>query len=43
MTNSVVEWYRAGGPLGSAAIVEAVQAIVFDGLEARDRAVLPQA
>jgi AcrR family transcriptional regulator len=43
MTNSVVEWYRPGGPLGSAAIVEAVQAIVFDGLEARDRAVLPQA
>jgi AcrR family transcriptional regulator len=42
MTNSVVEWYRPGGPLGSAAIVEAVEAVVFDGLEARDRAALPQ-
>ena len=42
MTNSVVEWYRPGGPLGSTAIVEAVQAIVFDGLEARNRVVLPQ-
>ena len=42
MTNSVVEWYRPGGPLGSAEIVQAVRAIVFDGLEARDRAVLPQ-
>jgi len=38
MTNSVVEWYRPGRRLGPDEIVEAVHAIVFDGLEAGRRA-----
>jgi AcrR family transcriptional regulator len=33
LTNSVVEWYRPGGQLGPKEIVDAVLAIVFDGLE----------
>jgi AcrR family transcriptional regulator len=33
MTNSVVEWYRPGGQLGAKEIVDAVLAIVFDGVE----------
>jgi AcrR family transcriptional regulator len=36
MTNSVVEWYRSGGPLGAEEIVDAVLAIVFEGLGIRE-------
>ena len=31
MCNSLVEWYRPGGPLGAAAIVAAVVHVVFNG------------
>lgn len=32
MSNSVVEWYRAGAALSPAAVAAAVEAIVFDGI-----------
>lgn len=32
MSNSVVEWYRGDAPLSAAAVVDAVEAIVFDGV-----------
>jgi hypothetical protein len=33
MSNSVVEWYRPGGPVRPERIVDHITAIVFDGLE----------
>ena len=32
MVNSVVEWYRPGGPVSGAALADAITAIAFDGL-----------
>ena len=34
MVNSVVEWFRPDGPVGGAALADAITTIVFEGLEA---------
>ena len=35
MSNSVTEWYRAGGPLTAQNIAVAIESVVFDGLRTR--------
>ena len=35
MVNSLVEWYRASGPVSTPALADAVAAVSFDGLAAR--------
>ncbi|MFT4082870.1 MAG: TetR/AcrR family transcriptional regulator [Nocardioides sp.] len=35
MVNSLVEWYRAGGPVDAATVADAVAAMAFEGLRAR--------
>lgn len=35
MSNSVVEWYRAGSALGPEAVTKAIAALVFEGLASR--------
>jgi len=35
--NSLVEWYRPGGPVGAEQLAEVVAAVCFDGLAARPR------
>jgi AcrR family transcriptional regulator len=34
MVNSLVEWYRPGGPIAEGALAESVTAVLFDGLHA---------
>ncbi|HTX57188.1 MAG TPA: TetR/AcrR family transcriptional regulator [Candidatus Acidoferrales bacterium] len=34
MSNSVVEWYKPGGRTSAASIAEAIEAIVFEGIDA---------
>ncbi len=38
MSNSVVEWFRPGASLPVEAVADAVEAIIFDGLDAQGRA-----
>ena len=34
MVNSLVEWYRPGGPVDAEAVSDAITTIAFDGLHA---------
>jgi AcrR family transcriptional regulator len=37
MVNSLVEWYRPGGPVDATVLADAVAALAFDGLAVRER------